>query len=172
MKTLIVSCVVVALAVCVAAGWCQGRPGPGGPPPGGPPRGGGMIVPPPPPAAAIDGITEALALTEEQAAELKVLLTNAETTLQPLMKTAGDAGKAVRDAMAAGDIEAAANLVDAAADAQYAVTKACLEAWGQIKAGGALTDEQFQKLTAGPGPAGPPPGDRGEGGRQSGARNR
>lgn len=163
MRTALILAVVIA--VCVAPVWAQGRG------PGGPPRGGGMAVQPPPPADMIDRISTALGLTTDQATALKAVLTANDQKIQPPMKAAGDAGKALRDAFVAADFDSAAELAVAANDAQLAVTKASITAWADIKASGILTTDQFTKLLAGPG--GPPPGPgNGPGGNDSSSSRR
>ena len=142
MKTAVLIALVMAVMVCVAPAYCQG--GPGGPPP-------------PPPADRIDGITQKLGLTTDQATALKAILATTDTTMQPLMKAAGDANKALHEAFVAADFVSAANLATAATDAELALTKASIAAWAQIQASGILTADQFTKLLAGPGPGGPPP---------------
>lgn len=170
MKTTVLIAVVLAVVMCAVPVWSQGPGGPGGPGRHGGP-GMGMAVPPPPPAAAIDGITQMLGLTTDQATQLKDILTANDTALQPLMKAAGDADKALRDAVMAEDFTSAATLAKAATDAQLAVTKANIDAWAKIKASGILTDDQFSSLLAGPGAGCPPPGDQGSGASAS-ARGR
>jgi hypothetical protein len=145
---------VVLLAVLfVVPVWSQGSPGgPGGPRHGGPPP-GMMALQPPPPAAIIDGLTAMLSLTADQAASLKTVL----TAIQPLMKAAGDAGKALRDAIFATDYDSAAiaDLATAALTAEGKVLSASIDAWAQIRS--ILTADQLAKLQQRPGPGGPPP---------------
>lgn len=160
MKTTVLIAVIMAVVMCAVPVWSQG--GPGGPGrPGGPGPCAGMAVPPPPPAAMIDGITQGLGLTADQATALKAILTTSDTTMQPLMKAAGDANKALRDAFVAADFDSAAELATAATDAQLAVTKASIDVWAKIKASEILTADQLTKLLAGPGPSCPPPGGPG-----------
>lgn len=157
MKTTVLIAVVIAVLMCVSPAYCQGGPGgPGGP--DGPRHGAPMAVPPPPPAVAIDGITQMLGLTTDQATALKAILTTTDAAIQPSMEAAMTADKALRDAIMAADFTSAPDLAKAAADAQLAVTQASISAWAQIQSSGILTADQFTKLLAGPGPGCPPGG--------------
>lgn len=155
---------IVALLATLA--YCQGGPGgpgpggPGGPPPP-PPKG----IHPPPPADMIDALTAQLTLSADQATALKALLTKADATIQPLRQAAGDAEKALHEAFRSGDLDKAAELAQAASDADLSLTKASIDAWKQIKDSGVLTDDQFTKLLEGPGPChgGPPPAEASSG---------
>ena len=170
-----------ALTMVVAAlAWCQPPAGPGGPGgqggrggpgarggPGGPGGPGGhapsvMAALLPPPAGAVDGIARALELTTEQAAQLKAILTASDTTIQPLMKTAADATRAVRDALVAEDFDAMAvvTLAAAAQTAEADVISASVGVWTQVRSDAtlALTADQVAKLMMGPGRGAPPPG--------------
>lgn len=152
-KTMLIA-VVLALAICVTPVWSQGRPGPGGP--GRHMSGGVMAVPLPPPAAAIDGLTESLELTTNQTASLTEVLTASDETIQPLLKTAEEAAKALRDAVFAPEYDAAAveELMNAALAAQTSVVTACINAWSQIRE--ILTADQFAKLQECKGSCGAP----------------
>jgi len=141
---------VLCMCLAVAGIAQQGTGGPGGPPP---PSGG---IPPPPPADRVDGITQGLGLTSDQATALTAILTTTDATMKPLMEAVGDATKALRDAFKAADFTTAATLTMAKADAELAATNASIVAWAQIKASGILTTDQFAELLAGPKPGGPP----------------
>jgi Spy/CpxP family protein refolding chaperone len=152
MKTTVLIALAVAVVMCVAPAWSQGRPGPGGPP-----HGAMGAVPPPPPADAIANIAQLLGLTTDQATALKTILTANDTVIKPLMEAARTADKALHDAVVALDFTTAADLVTAASDAQLALTNANIDAWVKIQTSGILTTDQLTKLLAGPGPGGPPP---------------
>ncbi|MHB9037106.1 MAG: periplasmic heavy metal sensor [Armatimonadota bacterium] len=165
MKTVVLITVALMVMMCVTPVWCQGRPGPGGPGHCGPMPGVGMAVPPPPPAAAIEGITNALQLTADQAASLKTILTASETTIQPLMKAAAEASKALHEAVFATEYDAAAvaELAASALTAEGNLVTANIGAWAKIRP--ILTADQLAMLQAGPGPehgpgGPPPPGQR------------
>lgn len=155
----VVLAVALAVVMCVMPVWSQGRPGPGGPRgQGGPMPGPAMLIPPPPPAAAIDGIARALELTANEAAALKAVLTASDAAVQPLMKTAGESARALREAVFAADYDARAveDLAVAAMDAEANVVAASIDVWAQIRS--VLTADQFAKLQPKPGPGCPPPG--------------
>jgi len=168
--------IVALIVICATAAFAQGGPPPGGPKggPGGPPPICSTMAILPPPAAAVDAITKALGLTTQQAADLKTVLTASGDTLGPLVKTASDATKALRDAVFAAtyDADAVAAAVTAAQDAEVAIVTASIDTWAKIRA--ILTADQFAKLAAGPGPGGPrppgPPPPRGGGSTAPGGR--
>jgi Spy/CpxP family protein refolding chaperone len=157
---------VLAAMLCATAAYAQGpRPGPGGP--GGPPPAPSiMMALMPPPVAAIDGLTKFLSLTTDQATALKAVLTTSDATIQPLVKAAADASKALRAAVIVPADEFDAdnvvnNLLPAAQNAEGAVATAELGVW--VEMGKILTKDQLTKLQAdrGPGCPPPPPGGRG-----------
>lgn len=152
MKSTLLIAVVLAV-VCLTPGWCQGGHGPGGP---GMPSAVSAIMPPH--ADMIDGLTDTLSLTTDQAASLNTILTEADTTIKPLMQASGDAAKALRDAVFAttydADAVTAAVATSEAADA--AVVSACVDVWAKIR--DVLTSDQIALLQTGPGSGAPPAG--------------
>jgi Spy/CpxP family protein refolding chaperone len=120
----------------------------------------------------LDGLSKLLSLTTDQVASMKTILTASDATLQPLMKTASDAGKALHDAVFAADYEATAvaDLTTEALTAQGNVIDASVAVWAQIRA--VLTADQFAILAAGPGPGCPPRGGQRPLGQQSGTNRR
>ena len=170
MRTIGLIALIMVVVICVTPAYCQGGPkGPGRgaptatqqpPPPsteGQPPPPG---VHPPPAAATIDSIAQRFALTTDQATTLGAILTTTEATMQPLMEAAATANKALQDAFAAADFDAAADLAASASNAELAVTKASLTAWAQIKDSGILTADQLTTLLTGPKQGGGPPPPR------------
>jgi len=120
------------------------------------------ILPPPP--GAIDPLTKALSLTDQQVTDLKAALAASDAAIVPLLKAASDAAKALHEAVFADtyDADAVAAAVAASADAQAAVVASSLDTWAKIRS--ILTADQWTKLKAGPGcapPPGPPPGSGG-----------
>lgn len=155
MKTSILIAVVLAV-VCLTPGWCQGGHGPGGP---GMPSAVSAIMPPH--ADMIDGLSNSLSLTTDQASSLKTILTEADTTIKPLVQASGDAAKALRDAIFATtyDADTVTAAVETSEAADAAVVSACVDAWVKIRA--ILTSDQIALLQECPGPGAPPDGSSG-----------
>lgn len=164
MRNAVLIAAALALVVCAVA-WCQGGPRPGGPGGPGPICQVGAVLPPP--AAASDLIAKDLKMTAAQAAALKDVLTKSEATIFPLLQAAGDASKALHEAVFATryDADAAAQAAATAQSAEAAVVTASIDAWARIRS--TLTADQFAKLQAGPppGPGCPPPGGPPPGGQ-------
>lgn len=155
MKTSILIALMLAV-VCLTPGWCQGGHGPGGP---GMPSAVSAIMPPH--ADMIDGLTNSLNLTTDQASSLKTILTEADTTIKPLVQASGDAAKALRDAIFATtyDADTVTAAVEASEAADAAVVSACVDVWVKIRA--ILTADQIALLQECPGPGAPPDGSSG-----------
>lgn len=163
MKKTVLVLVVLAVFICTAAVWGQGGPRRGGPPPG-PPICAAMAVMPPH-APMVDAIGPALQLTTDQVTGLKEILTTSDATILPLVKTAADKSKALRDAVLVPKSQYDQTTVDKltkeAQTAEAAVLTAGISTWTAIRSSGILTDDQLAKFMAGPvgpPPGGPPPG--------------
>lgn len=149
--------VVMLAVVCATAAWSQG------PPRGGGPRMGcAAMAVMPPQAAMLDGLAKQIALTADQAAALKTILTASDAAIPPLVQAAAEKSKTLRTAVLVPateyDADAVAAAVTAAQEAESAVLAACIDTWCRI--GTVLTKEQFTALQTAPppGPGGPPPG--------------
>ncbi len=158
MKKIVLVAVVLAALACSAVIWSQGRPGPAGPPRIGCPATATM----PPQAAMLDRLADALALTEDQAAQLKDVLEASDATIPPLVETAGESCKALREALFATDYDAAqvAELATKAESAEAAIVTASIDVWTQIRS--ILRADQIaalQEVMSAP-PPGPRPGGR------------
>lgn len=159
MKKIVLVAAILALAVCATAAWSQGGR-PDGPRPGGPGMPSAVTAVMLPPAQMFDQMATDLGLTADQVTELKSIATkNAEVTA-PLMKTAADSARALREALLASDYDSdsVARLATATQKAETAVITANINAWTQVRA--AITADQIkllQEMMSRP-PAGPRPG--------------
>ena len=180
MRKTVLTVVALAVLTCSTVVWGQGPPkgGPGGPPP---PPPSAMMAVLPPPAGALDGIVKTLGLTTDQATSLKAILTTSDATIQPLVKIAGDASKALHDSLFAStfDADAVAVLASTAQTAEGDVIAAAIQVWTQIRTDATLnlTADQLAKLQAGcgsggPPPPGPPPSGSGSGGSSTSTKRR
>ena len=155
MKKTVFVIVALALAACATTALAQG-PNPAPPaggfagPPGAGMMGGGMgtcpaMVLSPPPAGIVDR-ADALQLADGQKTKLKDVLTKSEETLMPLRQKAGEASRALRQAIFAPEFDASKikQLVTDAQNAEVAILKAEIGIWGQIR--GILTADQLAKL--------------------------
>jgi Spy/CpxP family protein refolding chaperone len=110
LKKVMVVLAALVVAVWAAGAWSQGGPGQGGRGgrggPGGP---GGMMASCPAMAVMpmhgpmIDRLVQDLGLTEDQVTQLKDVTAKGDAAMLPLAKKAGDATKALRDAVYAAD---------------------------------------------------------------------
>jgi Spy/CpxP family protein refolding chaperone len=124
----------------------------------------------PPHYMMFENMAETLELTDEQLTQIKDAADKNDAIVQPLMQKAGDACKALREAVMASEYDAAKvqELATAAQKAEAAVTSANINAWTQLRS--ILSVDQVAKLKeimstqrpgpggpGGPGPMGPPP---------------
>ena len=167
-KMLIIGAALAAM--CAIPALCQMSP-PAGGPQGGPqaglqgrPGAGGamgtslVMAVMPPQARMFDRMSASLALTEDQAAQIKALLTTTDASLKSLNTKLADATTALRTSLTAAEYDAQ-NVKELAAKAEKAeadVVSASIDAWTKLRA--ILTADQIAKLKTtmgaqhGPGP--------------------
>lgn len=152
--------VVMLAVVCMTPAWCQGGPRQGG-------MGMSSIVMTvmPPKVNMLDRLTEKLSLTTDQAESLKTILTEGDSTIQPLSKAFTAADKALREAIFAStyDADTVAAAAVKAEKAEATVVTASLNVWTKIR--GVLTSDQIASLQSATTFSGGPGGPGGPGGR-------